>query len=249
MEDAVWSYSRVECFDDCPYRFFLKYIKEYKDSPQFYSSYGSFMHKLIEGYYKGENKKEELETKFLLGFSSNVKGARPAESTVLKYITAGREYLKRFSPIPFNVIEVEKRIKFQINDVKVVGILDYIGERDGELCIVDNKSRELKPRSKRKQPTAKDKELDEMLKQLYVYAAAVKQEYGRFPKYLCFNCFRNGVFIEEEFNMDAYNETIAWFLENVEKIKDSDDFPPYIDFFSCNYICGVRDECCYFDMR
>ena len=61
IEDMTWSFSRIECFNDCPYRWFLKYIKRYKETPQFYSSYGSFMHKLIEQFYKGELTKEEIE--------------------------------------------------------------------------------------------------------------------------------------------------------------------------------------------
>lgn len=249
MEDMTWSYSRIECFHDCPYRFFLKYIKECKEKPQFYSSYGSFMHKLIEKVSRDETYKEKLTTKFLFDFTSEVKGQRPAESTVLKYIECGCKYLSSFSPFPFNMIDVEKKIEFQIYGVNFVGILDYIGERDGELCIVDNKSRDLKPRSKRKQPTAKDKELDAMLRQLYVYSAAVKQEYGKFPKYLCFNCFKSGVFIEEPFDMAAYESTIEWLMKSIEEIKDADDFCPSMDYFGCTYICGVHDDCCYYEMR
>ena len=48
IEDMVWSYSRIECFDDCPYRWYLKYISGMKESPMFYTSYGSFMHRLLE---------------------------------------------------------------------------------------------------------------------------------------------------------------------------------------------------------
>lgn len=249
MEEMIWSYSRVKCFHDCPYRFFLKYIKECSETPQFYSSYGSFMHKLIEEFYRGEISKENLTTKFLADFRSEVKGQRPAESTVLKYINLGCEYLDNFSPFPFNMIDVEKKIYFQIGDVNLVGIIDYIGERNGDLCIVDNKSRDLRPRSQKKQPTDKDNELDNMLKQLYVYAAAVKKEYGSFPKYLCFNCFKSGVFIEEPFDMAAYESTIEWLMKSIEEIKDADDFCPSMDYFGCTYICGVHDDCCYYEMR
>ena len=61
IEDMTWSFSRIECFNDCPYRWFLRYIKKYPETPQFYSSYGSFMHKLIEQYYKGEITKDEMQ--------------------------------------------------------------------------------------------------------------------------------------------------------------------------------------------
>lgn len=248
IEDMTWSYSRIKCFEDCPYRFYLKYISGCKEAPQFYASYGSFMHKLIEEFYKGIITKEEMLTKFLFGFQENVIGRRPQQSTVEKYIQLGIEYLKGFTPFPYNMVAVEKKVEFELGGKKFIGFIDYLGEKDGEYYIVDNKSRELKPRSGRKKPTVKDQELDEMLKQLYLYAAAIKQEYGKFPNALCFNCFKNRVFIEEPFSEKTFSETIEWFLKTVDDIADENEFLPRIDFFGCNYICGVNGECCYYEM-
>lgn len=224
---------------------FLKYIKHCKETEKFYATYGSFMHRLIEQYYKGYLNKDEMLTEFLTGFSEEVRGTRPKETTVEKYIKSGCEYLRGFQPFRFNLIDVEKYVKFDIDGIPFVGYIDYLGEEDGEYVIVDNKSRDMKPRSHRSNPTVKDKELDSMLRQLYIYSAAIKQEYGKFPKLLCFNCFRTGVFIEEPFNEDAYNEAIEWAKKQVETIKGADDFPPNHDFFPCNYICGVSDDCVY----
>lgn len=206
------------------------------------------MHKLIEEFYRGKLTKEEMLTKFLFDFQTEVKGERPKESTVSKYIQCGVEYLRGFSPFSYKMIDVEKKVEFEIGGKKFIGFIDYLGEKDGEYYIVDNKSRELKPRSKRAKPTVKDQELDEMLKQLYLYAAAVKQEYGKFPKALCFNCFKNGVFIEEPFSEKVFSETIEWFLKTIDNIADENDFLPYLDYFSCKNICGVKDECCYYEL-
>lgn len=207
------------------------------------------MHKLLEKYFKGEISKEELQLKFLLDFSKDVQGERPKESTLLKYIQQGNEYLKSIKPFTFNVIGVEKRVDFEIDGIPFVAFIDVVGEDSGDLVIVDNKSRELKPRSNRNKPTLKDMELDEILRQLYIYSHAVKQEYGKFPKLLCLNCFKNGVFIEEPFKESAYEEAIAWAKKNIADISEEEDFHPYIDYFSCRYICDMQDECCYWQMR
>lgn len=241
----IWSYSRIECFLDCPYRFFLKYFYGAQEEDRFYASYGSFLHTLIEQYYRGELSKDEMLFAYLMRFKSEVKGTRPSENTVKKYISSGVEYLQNFNPFPFNMIDVEKKTDFYIGDIPFTGYIDYLGEKDGEYYIVDNKSRDLKPRSKRIKPTAKDIELDSMLRQLYIYSAAVKQEYGKFPKALCFNCFRTGTFIVEPFAEDKYYSTIDWAKKTIENIKNTDDFYPNIEFFSCRYICGVSKECCY----
>lgn len=249
IEDMRWSYSRISSFEDCEYRWFLTYILQYQQKPQFYSSYGSFIHKLIEQYYRGNLTKEEMLTKFLTDFKSEVRGERPNENTVQKYIKCGIEYLRSFEPFPYEMVNVETSIAFQVNDIPFVGVIDYIGMKDGEYYIVDNKSRDLKPRSTHKTPTVKDRELDAMLRQLYLYSAAVKQEYGKFPKALCFNCFKTGVFIEEPFNLEVYDETIQWAVKTIHEIENTERFYPSIDFFKCRYICGVSDECCYCEGR
>ena len=248
IEGMTWSYSRIDCFNSCRYKWFLRYIDDVDGTnaePMFYSSYGSFMHEIIEKYYKGKLAKEDMVAEFLCNFSAKVVGKRPSESIVQKYIQLGVEYLKGFEPFPYNCVAVEKKVHFKLNGDLFVGVIDFLGEKDGEYYIVDNKSRELKPRSNRKKPTAKDAELDEMLVQLYLYAEAVKQEYGKYPKALCFNCFKNRVFIEEPFDENKLHDATSWAAKTIERIKNVEDFYPNIDFFYCRNLCEYSHECCY----
>lgn len=224
---------------------FLKYIKNIKEEPQFYASFGSFMHKLIELYYLGILNKDEMLSSFLSDFSTEVKGVRPPGSIVSGYIKSGSEYIRNFKPFECKTLGVEMEVRFNLNDNKFVGFIDYVGEKDGDIYIIDNKSRKLKPRSRRKKPTVNDNDLDSMLRQLYLYAAAVKQEYGAFPKWLCFNCFRNNVFIKELFDEDKYNETLEWANKTIEEIKNAKSFYPSVEFFKCRYLCGYNNICCY----
>ena len=247
IEDMVWSYSRVTCFDDCPYKWFIKYIHFPKEdeSPMFYSSYGKFMHKLIELYYKNKITRDEMKLKFLTEFKDNVKGDRPSAKIVSDYINKGIHYIETFKPVPYNIIDVEKRIDFKIDDKKFVCVIDMVCEEDGDIYIIDNKSRDLKPRSSRKTPTLKDVELDEMLKQLYIYSVAVYQHYGKYPKYLCFNCFKSGVFIKEPFDINRLEEIVSEFLNKISMIESSEDFYPRVDYFYCNNLCGFSKSCVY----
>lgn len=249
INDMVWSYSRVSCFEECPYRWFLKYIRKEKEVPQFYSSYGSFIHKLIEKYYKSQLTKAEMLTYYVTNFSKEVEGHRPNDTILGNYIKCGFDYLNSFKEFPYNMVSVEEKMDFEINGTKFVGYIDYLGEKDGEYYIVDNKSRKLKPRSNRKKPTKKDRELDMMLTQLYLYAYAVKQKYGKYPKALCFNCFRNNTFIEEPFDESKCKEAIEQIMDGIESIKQTNDFYPNMEFFSCLYMCGFNDDCCYWQGR
>lgn len=245
IDQMTWSYSRIKAFDDCPYRFFLKYIYEADKAPKFFASYGSFMHKLIEQYYKQEITKEQMVFEFATRFDSEIHGLRPNEGTVKKYIKSGIQYLANFSPFEYKMLDVEKKVKFSIKDFSFVGIIDFLGTKNGELYLVDNKSRDLKPRSSRKMPTKNDKEIDIMLRQLYIYSKAIKEEYGAFPKALCFNCFKSGVFIKEPFSEMAYSESIEWAHNKIIEISSTNDFVPNRNYFSCRFICDVSDDCCY----
>ena len=225
----------------------MTYIKHYEEQPQFYASYGSFMHRLLAAFLGGELTKEQAQLKFLTGFSKDVQGAFPSEKIALNYIHSASDYLSSIEQFPYKTLGIEKELHFNVSGHPFVAFLDYIGEEDG-IVIVDHKSRAMKPRSNRAKPTRKDEELDEMLRQLYLYAEAVKQEYGEYPKHLCFNCFRTGTFIKEPFNERAHQEAIDWALRSIEAIEDTDDFPPRLEYFPCRFICGLKDECCYYGM-
>ena len=203
------------------------------------------MHKLIELILKEKITKEEAQTMFLCDFSKEVQGMRPSGKIVQSYIEKGLNYLKSVQKFPYKPLGIEKQVKFEVGGFLFVGVIDYLGEKDGELYIIDNKSRDLKPRSKRATPTINDNTLDEMLKQLYLYAIAVKREFGKYPKSLCFNCFKSGVFIEEPFVESKLEDTVKWAVSTINDIIKTEDFSPYIEYFPCTYICGVNDDCMY----
>ena len=242
----TWSYSRIKTFYDCPYRFFLKYIHGLKENDMFYASYGSYMHKLIERYISGKITREEMKIEYILNFSTEVKGGRPSEKILQSYFRAGLNYIENFSEFSFNILEVEKKHSFKINDKNFTGVLDILGLEDNNFLIVDNKSRNLKPRSLKKSPTAYDKELDSMLTQLYLYSVPIEQEYGKLPSELCFNCFRNNTLIREKFNVYKYEDSKAWAVNSIREIENTERFSPHIDYFKCKYICGLNSECEYY---
>lgn len=212
----------------------------------FFASYGSFMHKLIELYYKEGRTSEQLCDMYLRDFKSKVVGWAPNKSVFGNYFKSGLQYLKTIKPFPYDVIAIEKRVDFNMSGIPFVGYIDFLGEKDGELYIVDNKSRNLKPRSTRSKPTKSDLELDDYLKQLYLYSAAVEQEYGRTPQSLCFNCFRTPILIEEPFSEQAYAESRQWLFNKVQEITEETDFSPNIEYFKCTHLCEMRDFCEYY---
>ena len=247
IEDMTWSYSRLNSFNSCPEAWFLKYIKGQPEEEMFYSSFGKLIHEILEGYYKGKIKQSDMLMEFLTRFSSDVSGEQPDIKIVDKYIDGAASYLSDFQPLPYEMLDVEKFVRFKIGEKNFVGVIDYIGSDNGKLCIVDNKSGDIRPRSKRKYPTQKDMELDEKLRQLYLYSTAIMDEFGRFPDKLCFNCFRTGVLVEEPFVLDRYNDTVEWALEEIDKIENEEVFIADPEFFKCKWICGFNSSCAEYE--
>lgn len=248
IEDMTWSYSRITCYESCPYAWFLKYIHRLKEEPNFYSSYGSFMHKLLEEYYKGKVSGAELKRKFLLGFRDAVQGEKPAEKTVKSYIESGVRYFDNFKPFGFEILAVEKRVDFKVCDKSFVGYVDLVARDVEKLLIIDHKSRNLKKPKRKTKNSASQAEIDNYLRQLYLYCIPIAEEYGKYPDGLCFNCFRSGDFIEEPFDIAKFEGAKRWALDEIEYIEKAEDFDPKIDWFFCHNLCGYKSECPYFDL-
>ena len=248
IQDMTWSYSRLKAFETCKHNWFLRYIRGVKDLPCFYTSYGSFIHQLLEAYYNGKLERNRLVAEFLLSFTKKVKGMRPDGKIVARYIESGKNYFSSFEPLPFKQLWIEERRGFKVGGRDFVGVVDYLGaDETGAIYLVDNKSRDLKPRSGRKKPTAKDAELDDMLRQLYLYCIPVFDEFGKFPDWLCFNCFKSNVFIKEQFHIEKFEEAKQWALSLIEEIEAEEDFDPNPDYFFCKWLCGVSDKCAYYE--
>ena len=248
VRDMTWSYSRVKTFETCPYKFYLRYILKRRPAEQFFANYGSFMHKLLEKYYKGEVKRRDLPSEFLLGFSDEVKGRAMSKKVFQNYFASGLSYLREFVPVEGGVVKTEGKVDGEINGLKFTGIVDLTLDDGEDLAIIDHKSRALKQRSKRAKPTKSDAELDEMLIQLYLYVPLIEKMYWRKPKWLCLNCFRNGEFIKEQYDEQKFEHAKAWLRENVDRIASEEDFDPDPEYFKCHNLCEMSGHCEYCNM-
>jgi hypothetical protein len=246
IKDMRWSYSRINAFQECRYAWFLKYIKEVPNKQLFFSNYGKFMHKILEMYFTGLLKKEELSEFYISNFFLSVSGKAPNLNVFNSYFEAGLDYLYNFEFPIKNISSIEKEINFKIGDFDFLGYIDVIA--DNGKIILDHKSKDLKPRSGKKKPLKSDLELDKYLKQLYLYAIATKEIYGEYPQKLIFNCFKLDELISEDFDEGKIEEIKQWILSEIDIITNNDDWKPTLNYWRCNYLCDVCDSCEYKEM-
>lgn len=250
LDDMTWSYSRLKAFDDCKYRWFLKYIRQEPSRENFFATFGKFCHELLESYYKGEVSKEDLSTRYLTGFYRSVAvDDVPNQKIFTNYFQSGLAHFSYYQPLPYNVLAVEKKVEFKLYGLPFVGYIDVLGKNNSGLLIIDHKSRALKPRSTKGRVTKTDVELDEYLRQLYLYSRAILQETTEYPKELIFNCFRTNTIIEEKWKRDRQDDAVEWAIKKIDDIYKEEDFKPDVDFFKCKYLCEMRDSCEYAEMN
>lgn len=242
-----WSYSKVTAFSECPYKWYLTYIHKVDKEKTFFAEYGTLMHHILEEYLSGRMDKKDAVIHYLVNYPRGLKDV-PSAKIAATYYNEGLSYLRGIEPFQLETLCVEKRGEFSVGGENSVAILDCVAKSDEGLCIIDHKSRKLKPRSGRANPTKSDMELDKYLRQLYLYSWYVKQEFGEVPKHLIFNCFRNNSLIKERFDAVKMEETKRWYLDSIETIQKATDFPPNMDWFYCNYLCDCKGQCEYFEV-
>jgi hypothetical protein len=251
IDNMVWSYSRVNSYATCPYSWYLNYILGEARRDSFYGEYGTLMHEKIAELYSGEKSKEEVLFEYMGEFHKKVFSPSFAlkdyNATKEKYFNIGADYIENFKPLEHSkILEIEKQSSFKIKDYNFTAIIDLVLKQDnGDIIIVDHKSTDIKPRSKRGKVTQGDLELEEYLKQLYVYSIPIYNEYGKYPSKLCFNCFKSGVLIEEEFDKQKLDNTIDWIYATIDRIKAEKEWKPVITYMFCKDLCSARGICEY----
>ncbi len=155
-----------------------------------------------------------------------------------KYYDEGLAYFNRFDGFGdgYDVLAVEDRFELDIRGNAFVGVADLVlrEQSSGDIIVIDHKSKSMQ---------SMKKELSVYKRQLYVYAAYVKEKFGVFPKLLRFNMFRYDSFIDELFDQERYEETLNWVAETIAKIRREEDWLVSSSGYFCKFICSTRLHC------
>ena len=243
-----WSYTRLTTFEDCRYKFLLTYIHRQPRQPLFFSGYGTYMHKILEMYLRGELSRKQLVPYYTANFRRHVTERAPNAQVFRSYFEQGLRYLMTIDfPYP-DPVSTEHKVDFLIGDFRFTGIIDCVAKDNTGVVLVDHKSHPLKPYSGRIPPTKADVELSAYLRQLYLYAAAIKSQFHTYPSALVFNCFRTSSLIRVPFDEENMLNTCRWATDRICEIQQNEEWKPSPNYFRCKYLCDVHDHCEYYKM-
>ena len=239
VDNMIWSFSRLNGFGTgCKYCWFENYANKRKDGQNnAFAEYGLMMHEILEGLDRGELMMWDLLPLFETEFEKV--GKFPYNKYVdlrQRYYEQGVHYLSNYeSEDRYEVVSVEENVNVEIRGYKFTGYIDKLlkDKEDGKYIVLDHKSKsEFKSK----------KEEKEYARQLYLYAYAVKQVYGEYPKRLTFNMFRFGRVVDIEFDLKEMNEAIDWMVGVIEDIKQCEEFPVTKDKFFGDELCNFRHD-------
>ena len=155
-----------------------------------------------------------------------------------RYYDEGLQYFRSFDGFgdDMEILSVEDKFELDIRDNRFVGIADLVlrDRNSGGITVIDHKSKSMNSMKKAQY---------ENTRQLYTYAAYVKEHFGEFPALLRFNMFRYGVNIDEPFSMERYEETLDWIERTIAEIKAEKEWKVSSSSYFCRFICSTRLHC------
>lgn len=235
-----WSFTKLEAFRHCGMMFRLTYLDKAEKMENGFAEYGTFCHKLLEEWAKGDCPEFALAEEYQNRYEDEVTAPFPPfpKGMPQKYYDQGLAYFESFSGFgdQYEILTVEERFEIDVDGYTLVGLADLTlrDKNTGAIVVIDHKS---KSRSSMK------KDLDTYRKQLYTYAMFVKQKYGVYPEKLVFNMFREQTFIEEPFNAEILEQTRRWIVDTIHEIEQCTDWMVSSSSFFCRFVCSVFDSC------
>lgn len=252
LDEMVWSFSRVNSSEKCPYAWYLQYIAEYEPKPNAYAQFGTVCHETIEKFLNGEldifdavdyyrKRYSEIVT---CGFPSN-KYTDLAEKT----FSQGEAYFNNinFDFDKYEVLGVEKELRFKVNKYPFIGYADaiYKDKETGEIILSDNKTTSFKYLKNGSISKTNAEHYQEFRRQLYLYSIPLIEIYGKVD-YLRWNMIRDQREIKIPWEEKEFNETIEWCIESIQKLENELLWlPDTSSSYWCNQICSMANMCPY----
>lgn len=180
--NTLWSWSRYKTYKDDTYEYFLKYILKAKEDRQnIYSISGGVCHDIIESYYNGKIKQEDMLPKYeeelfimnIAEYKYNRNDSDKNEKIANKYENCVKHFFKNHQRPNWSMV-CEPHIIIKItDDIVFQGYIDNLAvdkdDTKGKILITDYKTSTIYKGEKLKKESG----------QLYLYAEGIRQKTGR----------------------------------------------------------------------
>ena len=250
----IYSHSKISCFEQCPFRFKLKYIDKIKPDIEktIEAHLGSCVHDSLEWLYNQiQNQKsvplldetiEFFSTKWQKEMNSKTEIIKP-EMTEKDYFNKGVQFLISYymKNHPFNdgTIECEKKVFLNLDnygEYKIIGYIDRlaINPETGKYEVHDYKTANNLP----------DRKAVENDRQLALYSIAIKEQYKIDCSdniHLIWHYLAHNQKIYSKRTDNQIEQLKKQTLEKIHEIESTEEFPACSSIL-CNW-CEFKNTC------
>ena len=212
----IWSFSRINSFKNCSFEYWLSRVKKLEGKDNIYTVSGNVAHDILEDYYNGKIKKEEMVERFDSDFLSveisDYKFSNDElrnDSMREKYKTCLMHFFEHHIPVERKLV-TEKELWIDVDGNVFMGYVDAIHkDEDESIVITDYKTSTIYTKKK----------IPEHSKQLLLYALGLHQGGISLDKIRCRWAFLKYVNIAYLQKNGKMKTTIGERHKWVEKIK------------------------------
>ena len=217
-----------------------------------FAQQGTLCHALLEEYAKGQLAEFSLADEYKLRYDQAVTAYFPPfpKGGGEKAYNACLQYFETFEGFgdEYDILSAEEKFAVDIRGNTLCGVVDLIlrDRNDGNIVVVDHKTTSENSFAKKK---------DIYRKQLYIYAAHVREKYGQYPSLLRFNLLKPRQWFDEPFSSEAFRETQDWIEHTIQTIRADTQWKSCLQLheeqtgkrlkqnYFCQYICGLNHAC------
>lgn len=251
VDNIRFSYSSVSTFDTCPYAFKLSYVDLLTPRKEnFYSQYGTLVHKCNEEYFSGNIDIFDLPKYYADNYELMVNLPEP-NGNEEKYRIQGEDFFNNFTfdRNNYEVLILEDKIDFNLNGHMAVAKPDLVlkEKSNGKIGLYDYKTSIPFRIDRNSGMEIEDKKkLEGYYRQMFIYTYALRNHKGINVEDINLWFTRPERFITIAWDEEKEKQSIKWFTDTIDKIKKEERFPyNNKNSYFCNHLCGVRAFCEY----
>jgi hypothetical protein len=245
IENIKFSYSSANSFHTCPFGFFLTYIESEDRIGNGFSSYGNYIHDILEKFFAGTLEEDELLSYYVDNYSQVEQSFPPYPAGMPQsYYDSGYKFFESFTfnKDRYQPIVIEDYINSEYEGIKLVVKPDLVlhDTQTNKYQLVDYKTAKLKTGKYQKQ------QIDDYMKQFLLYSFFLKKEQNIVIDQIKIWFIRDGIEKVFDVKQEEMESALKWFKDTIDAIYTEEQWLPNTDksnAYFCQHICGVRHVC------
>lgn len=251
IKSMLWSFSRLSCYEECPYSFYLQYIERDPDRDKddnYYAENGLICHEIIADALNGKISAEDAAPEYAERYE-NI-NSFVSENIMNSTFDKCYSYFDNLKPLDekYEILGVEKRLFFNVGEYKFMGIADLIlrDKETNKVILVDHKSGGHMLKANGEPLKNMSDSFASYSRQMYLYCKGINDVMGLKVDTIVWNHFKDdGRLTVIPFSQESYEETLRYVLDVIDRASKDEEFAPRRSYMRCKSLCAYRGSCEY----